>query len=134
MLSRRAFGASDEAQPSAVAFEQRRHALGEALAVLGLVEDMKAAPIEHQVEWAAGHPVPQKIRRRETTIELRASDFGAGPLDRSRGDVYPEDGKTLPGEPERVRARAAADIERPAPLDRTGTQKLDETLVRLCVQ
>jgi hypothetical protein len=57
VVSLRTFGASDEAQPPAVAFELRRHALGEALAILGLVEDVKATTIEHQVVWATGSPV-----------------------------------------------------------------------------
>ena len=53
-LPRWTFGAADEAQPQSSGRERLRDPRGETCALLGFIEDMKAAAVKGEVEWPLG--------------------------------------------------------------------------------
>src|SRR6516164_9864733 len=53
-IPRRPFSASDQAQPYAAVGHCGRHVLREPRALVIFVERVKAAPVEHELEWTAG--------------------------------------------------------------------------------
>lgn len=53
-LARRPFGAADQAQPQAALNEPGRHVLREPRALVLVVDRVKAAAIEHELERPAG--------------------------------------------------------------------------------
>jgi len=89
------FGASDETQPFAAGLEQRGHALSEARAILGLIEDVEAATIKYQVKGTFGKRVAEKIHNREMTIARCCVGFYMSSFYCGRRDIYTKHRKAL---------------------------------------
>jgi len=112
-LPRRAFGRADEAQPQASRRKRRRDPNGEPSALLGFIEDVKAAAIENEMEGTIGLGSGQKIQGCETTTRKPTPQFRVGSFDRQGGDIDAQHVEAALRQPDRIRPRARADLQRP---------------------
>jgi hypothetical protein len=112
-LARRAFGRANEAEPQASGCERCRNPRGEKRALLGFIEDMKAAAVKNELEGAFGWGNSKEVQGCETATEMPTIQLRVGSFDRERCDVDATDLEAALREPNRIRARPRADLERP---------------------
>jgi len=129
LVARRAFRAADDAQPQAVRSQQTCHARGEARSIRRLVEDVKHAAVEDEVERPTDGIVDEEVGAPEAHPGYAAS-LRAGHLDRALRDVDADHVEALPGKPDGVRARAAADLERAAGRHDAAPDELRQVRIR----
>jgi hypothetical protein len=98
-LTRRTFSVADEAQPQSARFQCGSHALDEARALLGFIEDMKTTAVEDEVERAIGQRRGEKVQCRKATGQPSLFHFAVRPLDRERRDIDSKDIETALGNP-----------------------------------
>jgi hypothetical protein len=123
------FGAADDAQPQALRPHKARHAYGEASPRLRVVEHVKRASVEHDVERSLDGIVREKVRAHEADSRCTAGPR-ASHLDRALRDVDAHHVKPLAGEPYGVRTGAAADLERTAARQDAAPDELRQMRIR----
>src|SRR5262249_2798769 len=115
--------AADEAQPYAVVDEPGGYVLRKPRALVIVVERVKAAAVEDELEWRTGRCLGQEVDRLEPATPVR---LGTGILDGERRDVDAHDLEALLCQVDGVGARAAADIQRASGRDGAGLDDLDQ--------
>jgi len=91
--------------------QQRGHARREAPPILRFVEDVETAEIKNEVEWGGVNVFAKEVCILEPAIQARVRRFRTGSADSDRRDVYAKNRKALPGEPQRIGTRTAANVE-----------------------
>jgi hypothetical protein len=89
--------------------ERSRHVLGKAGSLAFTIENVKAAAVEYELEWAAGRRVGEEVDGLEATPCLRLSPR---PRDGDFRDVDAQHIEAMLRQEDRVRADAAADFQR----------------------
>ena len=113
-----------DVDPEAARRQGRSHGRGEARPTGRVGEAVQAAAVEDDVPGAAA--LNEEVGASEVALEARRTAPGQRLLDRPRDDIDAEDTVAETGEPEGVRAEAAADVEDP----RSGRDETSEQLVQ----